>query len=441
MFHRAAFVTICAVCILYASPARMRAQEGEVLVVQKGQAKSMSLDKLVGVTVGDVNVSYIASRKGDEFVIMGAGVGETTLTLTQRGGLKKIFTVRVVYDAAQAARSSEQRPRADAPPPRPTPTPRPGAAESADRPALVVDANSPAAAEPPPAPPAPARSSPGRRRPQLSLEAIYISDTERFPLLSVGAPHQHGADGHGEHAHADDEGGAHLHQDGTVTAKRSLIIFPLSLRFPLNHRDTISVSAPFVRRRDTLEFAGNTIRFANEGLGDIHVGFERVMPGFMETWDANWGLSARLPTGGSVYNLEEGKSPLGTGHYEVGGGFGVRRIFDPIVFRASVNLNYALPRKVGGVWFKPGMGHSVNTGIDYALSNRFTLSEQLSFTQRQNAFLVDPTASRTETTRQAYLGHSLFLKPKRGRHDFRFTFTLGLNNAAADYATSMTFTR
>ncbi|MDQ3802339.1 MAG: pilus assembly protein N-terminal domain-containing protein [Acidobacteriota bacterium] len=439
MFQRATVTVIFVMCSFCVFSARTYAQEGDVLVVQKGQTKSISLDRLSGASVQDVNVSYIESKKGDEVVIVGAGPGETTLTLTQRGGQQKTFRVRVVTDAAEQHSPSTAHPGAGAPP-RPTPTPAQGTVEGGGQ-TDVIDARSPSAPEPPPAPQAPSGSATARRRLQLSLEATYISDTEQFPLLSVGAPHQHESGDHGDHSHDGHEGSPHLHQDGTVTARRSLLVFPLSLRYSLNHRDAVTFVAPFIRRRDTIEFAGNSAHFGNEGLGDIQVGFERIVPGFLEAWDANWGISVRVPTGESVYDIEEGESPLGTGHYEVGGGFGVRRIFDPVVFRAGVNVNYTLPRKSEGVWFKPGLGHSVNTGIDYALTDRLALSEQLFYTQRQNAFLVNPTDARTETLRQTYLAHSLYYKPKRGRHAYRFTFTLGLNNSAADYATGLTFTR
>jgi hypothetical protein len=422
--------------------------QGETLVIQKGDLKTVRSKGLSDVSVQNVLVSYIHSLKGDEATVVASAVGETVLELTHRGGQKKKIIIRVVDNSSSENRAASSPTSAQTqrsvPPLQPAPkTSSEGqsAAAPLNRKTMVIAAPivttvSDAATvkgvktEAPPA--AAESSSPSwTRRLQFSVETSFTFDRERLPLLSINGEH-------GEETHEDHE---HPRQEDTITAQRSLLEIPLSLRFALSHRNTVTLRLPFIRRRDDFKLGGRSFKFSNEGLGDVQIGFERTFPGVREGWDGFLGVNAQLPTGESIYDTEENESPLGAGHYQFSTITGVRRVFDPVFFNAAVGANYTLPRQLEGTRVRPGIGYSLQTGVGFSMNDRWVFSEQLSYSQQPNVFLVNPNETQIEKIAQSYLSHSLFYNTKSSRRALRFMLNLGLNNAASDYTLSLTYFR
>jgi hypothetical protein len=229
-------------------------------------------------------------------------------------------------------------------------------------------------------------------------------------------------------------------QEQTMTVRRSAVVTPLSVLYEINDRTSVTLVLPYVRREDEITVEGGSVKTRGQGLGDIQVRFERTQPNLGKTaWEGSVELDLGLPTGKSIYSAGENQSPLGIGHYEIGGVLGARRIFDPFSFNVSLGVVYDLPRTVQGTRIAPGLGYSAQTGIGFALSDRWVLAEQMSFTRRPNVFLSSPTDAQTASTDQSYLSHSL-IRTLRGGDSLRMNFNVGLNSASSDYGFGVTYT-
>lgn len=424
-------------CVLAA--AQVNGQEA--VVFETGAAKKLKVEGLVGVSVGNVNVAYIQERRGDEFVIFGAGPGETSLSLTRRGGLKGVaMTLRVL--PKRTAATPEHRPVAPA-----------AAAKSSSPPKIEppTEAGTPTA----PTTPAPPESKlagrgvdrprprPSASRLQITFDSYHMTDAERYPVVHAdegGGHDHHHEDGaaHGEHDH--ETGDAQVE---FATVRRSITVLPLSLRYALSPRNSLSVSVPFVRRVDEITVGEEKHRTLTQGLGDVQVGFERLYPRLRKSaWDGALDFGVSLPTGRSIYSGGSG-SPLGLGHPEVSGRVSVRRVFDPLAVNAALGLHYTVPRTEGGTRVSPGLGHTLQTGFAYALSDRWAFSEQLTYSRRPNVFLNGPGDTNVYKSDQSYLSHGLLFNPRNGGHVFRMAFNLGLTPASTDrgFGFSYTFQR
>jgi hypothetical protein len=275
----------------------------------------------------------------------------------------------------------------------------------------------------------------------LDTQLFHLGRADDLEYEISQSARSHNGEQEGGHQQTGSKRAARSHQDYILTVRRSYIIIPFSFRYELSRRNSLTVTVPFIRRQDELKLGSVSTKSSNQGLGDIQISFERTFSRLLRSsWDGSLQFNVGLPTGRSPYNSEGNKSSLGTGHYELGGVVGVRRIFDPVAFNASFGINKTLPRTVQGERISPGLGYSAQTGIAYALSDRWVISEQLNYSRRPNVFLSNPLDTRTTVTDQAYLNHSLIYNPKGDAHTFRFTFNVGLNDASTDYGVGLTYT-
>jgi hypothetical protein len=427
-----------------------KAQETErIVIVPLGREQVVSFKGMSGAGVGDVNVTYILRRTLDEVVLFGAGTGETMLTIFERGGRVKKMLVRVLQTPPPAAREpslietaiwSQLNPvpsggSAVTVQPRQVPPPvLAGAASSSQRqpsqPA-VNDARAPRRAR------AQARSLLSRL--EISAETLLLSDREDVQLVSyelanpsklreaVSAP-------------AGDRLAANSQRQQIMTVRRYSVITPLTVRFDIDPRNSLTAVVPYVRRRDEIKVGTSSVVTRGQGLGDVQVKFERSYARLRNSaWDGTLEFSAGLPTGRSIYNAGANQSPTGLGHYEVGGVVGAQRVFDPMVLSAALGLSYTVPRTVQGTRVAPGLGYSAQTGFGYAVNDRLVFSEQLDYTRRPNVFLLSPTDAGTAAVSQSYLSHSLIYNAGRG-HALRMMFNLGLTPASSDYGFGFTYT-
>ncbi len=380
----------------------------DILEVQIGQQKTIPLTRLIRISVQDLSLLTIRALGDNEVTVVGMAAGETWLEIVHGERQFTALKVRVLHKDQLKAKDLSQ-----------TAGTGTSASDSSPLPA------SPAASATPTTPPTPTdvipTDPPTQPRLQISVEPTFGLDTQRLLLLSNDGP----------------DGG--LVSQGTINTRRSFQVIPVSLRYQSSHpnmlqRDTWTLDIPYIRRHEESTFGGRLLESRNAGLGDIQLGFERIIPRLRQSaWDAIVGVNLQLPTGQSIYDSTANELPLGSGHYEMGGFLGVRKIADPFVLSATFGINNSLPRSGGGIRIKPGLGYSIRTGIGYALSDRWVLSEQISFARRPNSFLISSTDTQSEQIDQSYLAHSLSYNPKRGSHTMRLTFSAGLNNASTDY--------
>jgi hypothetical protein len=382
--------------------------EQDVIVIKHGHSTTVSSRGLSSASSGSILIASISAVRGDRATIAATGVGETTLELTHRDGTKRVLKLRV-EPATVRSRTVVARTE---------PSPANGSVAQVK----IDEGNKPDPTQSPNPVTAADSNNVSRgtrpRRVQFAVDFIYVSESETFPLLNEHEEHEH------------------LHPQDTVKASRNLIVIPLTMRFMASSRDTITATIPYIRRDDRISFSGQSVRSRSHGLGDIQLAFDRRFDPGWESWSGSWGVGIRLPTGKSVYNIKEGESPIGAGHWELSGSAGLSRLFNQITFRSNLAVTYALPRVVNGVKFSPGWGHGFQTGIDYLASDRWTVSQQLVHLRRQNVFLTTPLDQGTEIVNQAYLSHSLFFQPKRFGHAYRLRFDVGLNNTASDLSLS-----
>lgn len=429
-----------------------RAQTSDqVLVVQQGQQQSLSYKNLAGASVGSIHVAHIQRMKPNEVIIFGAGPGETSLELTQRDGQKKKLLVRVLSTTqfeAQASLSSVTPPRA-------MPSAGVPSGVAGGKVPKEGEATAPAAemtsTEPPASPitatasaPSPRRAPvrPGRSkmsRLEISAETTFQSDREKVRVVSSELLNPKKLQ-EAVQADSGEKLATSSEREQTITVSRSSVVTPISIRYEINDRSSVTLILPYVRRQDEIGVEGGSVKTRGQGLGDVQLRFEKTQPRLRNTaWDGSIEFDLGIPTGKSIYNLGKNQSPLGIGHYEIGGLVGVRRIFDPVSFNASLGVIYDVPRTVQGTRIAPGLGYSAQTGIGFALSDKWVLSEQMSYTRRPNVFLSSPTDAQTVSTDQSYLSHSL-IRSVRGGGSLRVNFTIGLNPASSDRGFGISYT-
>lgn len=434
----------------------------EVVVLLKGQQRSLSFVSMLGAGVGDVNVAFIRDRKLNEVVIFGAGVGETSLDIYQSGGRKKRLTVRVLPVASNVAQTQIQTGVSS--------QPTQEAQVRMDQPRLTSEgvtiaktktapqtastttsvSVSRARGTRPPKEQAAAEASatqgekartPGRSamsRWEFLVETAAMFDREDVQVVSSELLDP-GKVSAVVSAKTVERLATSPKREQTITYQRSAVSTVFSAKYEINDRNSLTISVPHVRRRDEIKTGGTSIKTSNAGLGDIQVKFERLYPRLRESaWDSTVEINVGLPTGKSIYSAGDNQSPLGTGHYDVGGVFGVRRVFDPLAFNVSAGVSYALPRSIDGTHIAPGIGYQAQTGLVYTVTDRVGLTQSLQYTRSPNFFLSNPTDAQTVSRDQAYLRHSAVFNP-RGGHDLRAFFTLGLNPESMNHGFGITY--
>jgi hypothetical protein len=447
--------TLCAAWLLALvwGCARGQAADDGVVLVERGQTLSMTLDHLASVGVGDINVGYIVERRGDRFVIMGARAGETSLEVWQRGASKRVLKLRVVTRAAAKGAERAQAPAAPRPPSTTAASPAPhaeGPAAPAVNPSRTAAATTVVSVPPKPEAMNPdvarVEKRPGLLSPsrfEVTGETSFAVDTETYRTVDAEAVKAQAAEPvAGKRPAAERAATASALRANTVEVRRTSVSTPVTIRYVIDERSSVSLVLPFTKRVDRVKTGGQTFVTNTRGLGDLQLSFTRDYPRLRKTaWEGSLGFNVGLPTARSIYDAPAGKNPLGVGHFELGNTLGVRRVFDPLVFNASLGLSYLLPRTVDGQKVTPGLGQTLQTGFGYALNDRLVFSEQLYYARRPNYFLNTPTDDRVSSTEQAYLGHSLILNPKKsGGHTLRMSFNLGLTNSSTDYGLGLSYT-
>jgi hypothetical protein len=432
----------------------------DVILIPRGEVRAIQSKNLAGAFVGDINVAYIHGQvTPTEVFVYGHGIGETALELTRRDGQRKRLLVRVLPVQTAATRA----------------LPSPATSAAAATGAVTSSPNTNAhtskrdevvATDAPPqetanevshvrkdspqrdlprqvSAPARVREEAGARasrlsRLEISAETFFLFDREDVRALSpeLLEPSTLRAVVSDDAVERRD---ANARQAPSMTIRRSSVVTPLSIKYDINARDSLTVVVPYVSRRDEIKVGSEVIKTSGRGLGDVQVTFSRDYPRlFKSAWESTVESSIGLPTGKSIYNTGKNSSPLGIGHYEIGGQFSLRRTFDPLTINAAMGVNYAVPRMVEGTRIAPGIGYSAQTGFGYALTDRWAFTEQLDYTRRPNVFLVSPTDAETVNTGQSYLSHGMLYNTDSG-HTFRMMFNLGLNPASSDYGLGFTY--
>lgn len=227
----------------------------------------------------------------------------------------------------------------------------------------------------------------------------------------------------------------------SLTRQDTFEILPLEISYTPAFNRSFVVAIPYVRRREELSLGEESIATTDSGLGDIELRTDYIFrPKHMAGWDGSFGFDLTIPTGKSIYdNLGENELPMGVGHYGTGIHLNYRRISDPAVVNFGVGILYSWPRECNGEKIRPGFGFTAKTGIGYALSDRWIMTEELEFTRQPNVFLQSAFTATTETLDQAYITHSFLYNRSPDSASYSLQFSLGLNNQSTDFI--MTFGR
>jgi hypothetical protein len=435
-----------------------------VITIQQGKDQALAFNNVRGASVENVNVIYLKDIKPNTIVIFGIGVGETSLEVVHRSGQRKKLTVRVLSAQALTVQAVAQTTPRDQ-------TTRDSVLQdgtiktfSSQRdedanPAITEGATVAAAARTPVAQPGPSalkaavstaaaptarREIPGARRSfwsrlEISVETAHLIDREDVRMISDELMDPKKLQ-EAISADSSERLATNSQREQTMTVSRSSSVTSVSIVDEIDARNSLTLNIPYVRRRDEITVGGNAIKTRGQGLGDIQMRFERLYPHLRKSaWDGSVEFDVGLPTGKSIYSAGGNQSPLGIGHYEIGSILGVRRIFDPLIFNGALGINYALPRTVQETRITPGLGYSAQTGVGFALSDRWVFSEQMYYTRRPNVLLSTPTDAQTESTAQSSLSHSVIYRPSGG-NTIGITFNLGLNSASSDYGFVIKYT-
>lgn len=447
MFKLVLAIGLIVICIC---PETSAQTTNDVVIVAKGQQQALSFTGLTGAAVGDINVIFIHERRLNEVVIIGAGVGKTSLDIFQRGGRKKRLTVLVVSQSLTDTQTLHRIATQALPPLKSlvqknnvgSSSKSMGGATTAVVPevtdAAVVasptDAHSTRLPKERTVAPTPVaqrdkKQTAGRSilsRLEMSAETTVLSDKEQVRVVSAELI-EPGKLQEAISADIVERLATSPKREQTMTVRRSSIVTMLTFQYEMSDHNSLTLSVPYIQRRDEIKAGGNSIETGGRGVGDIQMKFERSYPRMRKSaWDGTVEFDLGLPTGKSIYNAATNQSPLGIGHYEVGGVLGARRVFDPLAFNAAVGVSYALPRTIEGVRIAPGFGYQAQTGVAYAVTDRIGITQSLQYTRSPNVFLSTPPDARTVSTNQAYLRHGLVFNP-RGGHAVRMMFTMGLN--------------
>jgi hypothetical protein len=434
------------VCVVTDATAQMAT---DVIILLKGQQQTLPFTGLTGASVGDINVIFIHGQKPNEVVIVGAGVGETSLEIFQRGGRKRRLMVRVSAAPVPLGPMLSQRPAQDLIPRR-TPERKGGLVSSSEEAGKATSRGDSADSDPTVVASKmghdglPAKESAGMAtipeqggkmpvagrsnlsRLEISAATEVMADREQVRVLSADLLEP------GKLQEAVMESASERFADGskreqTMSFRHSSVVTRFSIKYEMSDRNSLTFIIPAVQRWDEIKVGASTVKTQGRGLGDVQVKFERSYPYLRKSaWDGLLEFNVGVPTGTSNYNARPNQSPLGTGHFEVSSLLGARRVFDPLAFNAAAGVSYTLPRAFAGTHITPGLGYQAQTGVVYSVTDKIGVTQSLQYTRSPNAFLSAPTDARTVSTDQAYLRHGIVLNP-RGGHALQMTFMMGLN--------------
>lgn len=404
------------------------AKRDEVVQMRVGETRELVFADLVRFTVGDYTMLVVRGIAGDKVRVAAVRPGQTWLEVVHGG---RVYTaVRVVVEPAPVAATS---PLASAAASAATPDPSPSAGPSPETttsssPAATAPPSASSASDAPATPSASPSPSPGAnervltlepRALSIGLEPAYGVDTQTFPTLVT---------------YVDANGDAYVEQVSTKV-KRQFVEIPITLDWSPGRDDRLSAVFPYVNSEQVTTGPYGSAHARASGLGDIGLGWEHTFgrrP--VGGWETGALLSVTFPTGRSVYDITSADAlPLGTGHYQVGTGLVVRRLADPLAIYGSVGVSYTLPREFSGQRVSPGVGFTASSGVTWAMSDRWSLSEQISYMRRPNIFLASPTLTVTQNVDQAYLTQAVTYSSRRGDFLLRLMLSAGLNDASTDF--------
>lgn len=399
------------------------AKREEVVRMQVGETRELTFADLVRFSVGDYTLLVVRGIVGDKVRVEAVRPGQTWLEVVH--GPRVYTAVRVVVSPAPVATASPVSAAAPSASPQPSASPV-GAASPV-----------PSASPPPSASPATVASraptpspspSPGANERLLTLEPREVSvgvepaygvDTQTFPTLIT---------------YVDPNGDAHVEQVSTKV-KRQFVQVPITLDWSPGRQDRLSAVFPYINSEQATTGPYGSAHARASGLGDVGLAWEHTFDRRpVGGWETGALLSVAFPTGRSVYDITRPDAlPLGTGHYQVGTGLLVRRISDPLAIYGSLGVSYTLPREFAGQRVSPGLGFTASSGVTWALSDRWSLSEQISYARRPNIFLASPTLTVTQNVDQAYLTQAVTYSSRRGDFLLRLMLSAGLNDASTDF--------
>ncbi len=254
------------------------------------------------------------------------------------------------------------------------------------------------------------------KRWQITIEPTYGLDTTKTKFYS------------------DDDGpGPNEPVEIDLTSRNAFQTIPISFQYSISPQQSLYLNIPYIFRSEELKGIGLTLNESRSGLGDIRLGYENQFNLSSEsTWRGSLGIDLQTPTGSSQFNSNDvGLIPLGTGHYEITGTFGMQKVADPLIITYSTGVNYTCPRTLTGYRIKPELGYSIQTGLGFAINDRMILTEQLQYSRSSNVFLISNQTTETKVD-QAYITHSLIYNRGKNKSSYRFSLTTGLNDASTD---------
>ena len=253
----------------------------------------------------------------------------------------------------------------------------------------------------------------------VGLEPAYGVDTQRFPTIVSTV----------------DARGQAVVATFSTRVKRQFEVLPLTLDWSPGRQDRLSAVLPFVNSDQVTNGPYGSAHAHASGLGDTSLAWEHTFGSRpVGGWETGTLLSLVIPSGRSAYDITNADElPLGTGHYQMGTGLMVRRISDPLAIYGSLGVIYTVPRSFEGQRIAPGLGFTATSGVTWAVSDRWSLTEEISYARRPNVFLASPTLTTTQNVDQAYLTQAVTYSSRRGDFLLRLLFSAGLNDSSTDF--------
>lgn len=131
---------------------------------------------------------------------------------------------------------------------------------------------------------------------------------------------------------------------GVDTDSQHIISNTISGEYGLRDNVTLGVSVPMVTKIDA---QGTEGRKTMNGIGDVSTSMRWQPYGIRAGWPSvTVSGSLRLPTGISPYEISVGKEmSTGSGTFGLTGGVNLSKVIDPVVLFSSANYSYTLPKK------------------------------------------------------------------------------------------------
>jgi hypothetical protein len=225
----------------------------------------------------------------------------------------------------------------------------------------------------------------------------------------------------------------------------------LQVRYRPSRSTLVLGTVPYLARQNRITSSGQTFETGTHGIGDVEALIEQdIRLGDQSPWQFVIAGRGQFPTGKSTY--KNSNDALGLGHYVLGAVIGIQRVSEPVFFSFAVEGDYIVPRIVeyytpgpayiGAIFHRsrvaPEPGGSVQTTLGYAISDQWTVFEQLSYTHLPNIYLINSTNPVVQPIDQGNLMHNFTYRPSRA-YAIHFRFVLGLRKASTDVSAGIGF--